>query len=176
MSEIRLADVRMSDAIVIGIGGNLGSDAEIRERFVRAREALTEIGHVRSAALYRTAPVGPKQPAFLNTAIALRPPDIQPAELLATLHEVERLLGRRREIEARWGPRTIDLDVLLWGSRMIDSPELRVPHPELARRKFALASLGDLLDEETTIPGIGPLGAALYRVREQGCERISETW
>ena len=70
---------------------------------------------MRSAPLYRTAPIGPAQPPFLNTAVRVRWPTRRPAELIATVLEIERMLGRDRRGEARWGPRTIDLDVLVWG-------------------------------------------------------------
>ena len=100
-------------SIAIGIGGNVGTEAEIIARFVLAREALMQLGTVRSASIYRTAPIGPAQPAFLNTAVLVRSPEMQPAELVATTQEIETLLGRDRAREVHWGPRTIDLD-LLW--------------------------------------------------------------
>ena len=100
------------DAVVIGLGGNVGGDAAIVERFRRAREAFAEIGDVRCAALYRTAPIGPAQAAFLNSALRVRWPDAIASEVMHTVLEIERLLGRDRRGEARWGPRTIDLDVL----------------------------------------------------------------
>ena len=74
----------------------------------RAREALVQLGDVRAASLYRTAPIGPVQPSFVNTAIRLEIADATPAELLATIRELERMLGRERSAEIRWGPRTID--------------------------------------------------------------------
>lgn len=165
-----------SEPIVIGVGGNVGSEEAIRERFDRARAALTVIGPVRSARLYRSAPIGPDQPAFLNTAVRLAAPDMQPGELIATLHEIERLLGRRRAGEARWGPRPIDLDVLVWGQRTIQTPELDVPHPRLAERKFALLPLIDLLGEGFVIAGRGAAGELARQVTAQACEEIAATW
>ncbi|HEY0481327.1 MAG TPA: 2-amino-4-hydroxy-6-hydroxymethyldihydropteridine diphosphokinase, partial [Kofleriaceae bacterium] len=106
-----------AEPIVIGLGGNVGTEAAIVERFDRAREALAALGassslgtssslgaprELRSARLYRSASIGPAQPAFLNTAVRVALADVQPAELIATLLEIERLLGRRREAEARW--------------------------------------------------------------------------
>lgn len=171
--------------VVIGLGGNVGSEAEILARFVHARAALTALGALRSAALYRTAaielprdpalPAGPASPAFLNSAVRVAF-DGQPGALIATLQELERLLGRARERETRWGPRTIDLDVLVWGDRRLDTPELEVPHPRLAERRFALAPLIDLLGEDFVIPGRGPAGALLRQVSTQGCAQIAETW
>ncbi len=164
----------MTEPIVIGLGGNLGDDAEIIERFRRARDAIAELGEVRSAPLYRSAPIGPAQPAYLNTALRLVMPDAIPGELMAALLEIERLLGRVRD--ARWGPRVIDLDVLVWGARVIESPELVVPHRELARRRFALEPLVALTGDDFEVPGVGRAGELLARVRDQQVEQIAETW
>jgi 2-amino-4-hydroxy-6-hydroxymethyldihydropteridine diphosphokinase len=162
------------EPVVIGVGGNVGTDAEIVERFRRAREALAVLGPVRSALLYRTAPVGPvEQPAFLNTAVSVRAADLQPSELIATVLEIERLLGRDRRQEMRWGPRPIDLDVLVWGSRTHRTPELEVPHPRLAERRFALAPLADLYPE-LVIPGHGPVASLLSRVADQPLELVGD--
>lgn len=166
----------VTEPVVIGLGGNLGGETAIVERFGHARGALGVLGAVRSAPLYRSAPVGPAQPAFLNTALRIALADAQPAELIATLLEIERLLGRTREREARWGPRTIDLDVLVWGARIVSTPELEVPHPRLADRKFALAPLVALLGEDFVVPGLGAAGARLHRVAAQSCDEIAATW
>ena len=162
--------------VVIGLGGNVGGEPAIRARFGDARAALEALGAIRSAPLYRSAPIGPAQPAFLNTAVALAYADGQPAELIATLLELERMLGRTREQEARWGPRAIDLDVLVWGDRIVQTPELWVPHPRLAERKFALAPLVALLGEGFEVPGLGPAGTLLGRVADQDCEEIAASW
>ncbi|MBL0218446.1 MAG: 2-amino-4-hydroxy-6-hydroxymethyldihydropteridine diphosphokinase [Myxococcales bacterium] len=161
--------------IVIGLGGNVGTEAEILERFRLAREALAALGTVRSAPLYRTAPLGPAQAAFYNTAVALVAPDVQPTELHAILLELERLLGRRREQEVRWGPRTLDLDVLVWGERVIRTPELEIPHPRLTERRFALAPLAELLGEDAVVLG-KPLSHWLATVHEQAVEHLASTW
>jgi 2-amino-4-hydroxy-6-hydroxymethyldihydropteridine diphosphokinase len=178
------------EPLVIGLGGNVGGEEAILERFRRARAALGALGEVRAAPLYRTAAItwppssgsgspaepAPAQPAFLNTAVRLRSADLSPAELLATLRELEHLLGRDRRGEARWGPRTIDLDVLVWGGRVLRSPELEVPHPRLAERRFALAPLAALLGEAFEIPGAGAAGALLARVRDQDVVELAPSW
>ena len=153
--------------IVIGFGGNVGGDAAIIERFQRAREALGELGPVRSAALYRTAPIGPAQPDFLNTAVAVALSDAIPSEVISTVLEIERLLGRDRLSEPRWGPRKIDLDVLVWDDRVIATPELEVPHPRLYERRFALQPLADLVAVEP---------ARLEAVADQQLELVSREW
>jgi 2-amino-4-hydroxy-6-hydroxymethyldihydropteridine diphosphokinase len=165
----------VTEPIIIGMGGNIGEHDAIVERFDRARAALGVLGTLRSAPLYRTAPLGPAQPAFLNSAVRLFT-DGTPAELIATTQEIERLLGRRRDREARWGPRTLDLDVLIWGARLVCTPELEVPHPRLGERKFALAPLVDLVGDSFSVPGLGAAGQLLARVAHQHCERIAESW
>jgi len=165
------------DPVVIGLGGNLGGEPAITQRFDRARAAIAELGAGRAARLYRSAPVGPDQPWFLNTAVSIALAGAQHGELIATLLEIERLLGRRRETEARWGPRPIDLDVLVWGARRIArAPELEVPHPRLAERRFALLPLIDLVGEDFVVPGAGPAGELARRVAGQPCDEIAATW
>jgi 2-amino-4-hydroxy-6-hydroxymethyldihydropteridine diphosphokinase len=164
--------------IVIGLGGNLGEYAAIVERFDRARSALAELaaGRATSARLYRSAPIGPDQPWFLNTAVRIAADDMQPAELIASLLEIERLLGRRRAGEARWGPRMIDLDVLVWGARTVTTDQLDVPHPRLAERRFALLPLIDVVGADFVVPGLGMAGELAARVADQACEEIAERW
>jgi 2-amino-4-hydroxy-6-hydroxymethyldihydropteridine diphosphokinase len=168
------------EPVVIGLGGNVGGEPAIAQRFDRARAAITALGSepggVRSARLYRSAPIGPDQPWFLNTAVRIALPDAQPGELIAALLEIERLLGRRRASEARWGPRPIDLDVLVWGARIVRAPELEVPHPRLAERRFALLPLIDLVGEDFVVPGAGPAGELARRVAGQACDEIAATW
>jgi 2-amino-4-hydroxy-6-hydroxymethyldihydropteridine diphosphokinase len=169
-----------ADAIVIGFGGNVGDRGAIVDRFVRAREALGKLGDVRSAALYQTAPLGPAQAAFLNTAVRLRAHDATAGELIETVLEIERLLGRVRDIETRWGPRPIDLDILVWGAhplRWDGPPPLEVPHPRLTERRFALRPLIDLLGAQVVIPGSGATAGELeQRVKLQAVEQLAETW
>ena len=163
------------DALVIGLGGNVGGEPAVIERFRRAREALAQLGDVRAAPLYRTAAIGPVQPAFVNTAVRVRYGDGTPAELIATVLEIERLLGRERLGEPRNGPRAIDLDVLLWGKRVVRTPELEVPHPRLFERRFALQPLADLFGDELALAGT-TVGALLRRVSGQTCEQIAASW
>ncbi len=133
----------------VGVGANLGD----REATIRAALAALP-GVVGVSTLRETDPVGVvDQPRFLNGAAALDT-ELAPRELLETLLTIERELGRERR--ERWGPRTIDLDLLLYGSETIDEPGLTVPHPLLHERRFALEPLLDL-DPELEIPGRGPV-------------------
>jgi 2-amino-4-hydroxy-6-hydroxymethyldihydropteridine diphosphokinase len=131
----------------VGVGANLGD----REATIRA--ALGALpGVVGVSELRETEPVGVvDQPPFLNGAVALET-ELGPRQLLETLLVVERELGRERR--ERRGPRTIDLDLLLYGDETIDEPGLTVPHPRLHERSFALEPLLDL-DPGLSIPGRG---------------------
>jgi len=137
----------------VGLGANLGD----REATIRA--ALAELpGLVAVSELRETDPVGVvDQPAFLNGAAALET-ELSARELLDALLALERELGRARR--ERWGPRTIDLDLLLYGEERIDEPGLTVPHPRLHERRFALEPLADL-DPELVVPGRGRVGDLL---------------
>jgi 2-amino-4-hydroxy-6-hydroxymethyldihydropteridine diphosphokinase len=167
----------VDDALVIGLGGNIGGEQAIVARFDRAREAFSQLGETRSAGLYRSAPVGLPQPMFLNSALRVRYAEATPRELISTVLELERLLGRERDNEQRGGPRTIDLDVLAWGPRIIDSPELAVPHPRLLERRFALMPIADLFGEDLVLPTAhASVGALLARLRTQEIEQIAASW
>jgi 2-amino-4-hydroxy-6-hydroxymethyldihydropteridine diphosphokinase len=152
--------------IVIGLGGNVGGDAAVLDRFARVRAALAAWGSVRGSVVVRTAPVGgpPGQPDFLNAAVAVAvdPPAPLPRELLAIVDEIERLLGRDRAREVRNGPRPIDLDVLLWGTRIFDEDGLAIPHPRLTGRRFALGPILDLFGDELVIPGTERTAREMY--------------
>ena len=131
----------------VGLGSNLGD----REETIRAALAALP-GVVAVSELRETDPVGVvDQPAFLNGAAALET-RLSPRELLDTLLAVEQQLGRERR--ERWGPRTIDLDLLLYGVETVSEPGLTVPHPRLHERRFALEPLVEL-DPELAIPGRG---------------------
>ena len=132
--------------VVVGVGSNLGG----REAALRCAGALLDARdgiEVRDlSAIYETEPLGPPQPRYLNAAFRLQTA-LSPPELLHVLLRTERRLGRHRVPDERWGPRSVDLD-LLWDERgPYESPVLRVPHPELVNRSFALAPLLDVAPE-----------------------------
>jgi 2-amino-4-hydroxy-6-hydroxymethyldihydropteridine diphosphokinase len=149
--------------VYIGLGSNLGErEATIR----RAIELLGAGGDIEVEAvssLRETDPVGYEdQPRFLNGAAALTT-YLTPQALLERLHEVERQLGRDRS-GPRFGPRTIDLDLLLYGDERIDEPGLEVPHPRLTERRFALEPLAEL-DVSLEVPGRGPIRDLLAELK-----------
>ncbi len=145
----------------VGLGANLG---EREETLRRAIELLDETDTVRVDAvseLRETDPVGVlDQPRFLNGAVAVET-ELTARELLDCLLAVESRLGRVRS--ERWGPRTVDLDLLVYGDEVVDEPGLRVPHPRLAERRFALEPLAELAPE-LVVPGRGRVKDLLYRL------------
>lgn len=132
----------------IAFGANLG------DKEGTLRRALKEVGHRiapvdRVSKSYCTEPLNPpelavgSQPDFLNAAFTFSSAD-EPHAVLAELLAIERLLGRDRSRTVRWGPRTIDLDILLVGELIIDEPDLVIPHPEMHKRDFVLRPLADI--------------------------------
>ena len=139
--------------VFVGLGSNLGD----REAAIRRASAL--IGARRLSAIVETEPWGlEEQPPFLN-AVAELDTELPPRALLDVLLEVERQLGRER-VGPRWGPRTIDLDLLVYGDQTIDEPGLVVPHPYLKERRFVLEPLAELAPG-LEIPGSGTVRALL---------------
>ena len=136
----------------VGLGANLGPREVTLLRAADLLAAADGVEVVAVAQLRETEPVGlVEQPPFLNSAIAIDT-SLQPRALLDLLLEIERSLGRVR-VE-RWGPRTIDLDLLVYGDERVDEKGLHVPHPRLHERRFALEPLAEL-DPELEIPGLG---------------------
>jgi 2-amino-4-hydroxy-6-hydroxymethyldihydropteridine diphosphokinase len=130
---------------VLGIGGNLGDRRAYLAGAVARLAAHPDILVMAVSPLYETPPWGKTdQPAFLNAAILVAT-QLTPRALLDAILAVEAGLGRRRN--ERWGPRVIDIDILLYGGRRVDEPGLRIPHPRLAERAFALRPLIDLLPD-----------------------------
>lgn len=168
------------DRLIVGLGGNQGDDTAVLARFAGAARALAAWGPVYASRVYRTAAIGPAQPDYLNAALALTvPEDLAASALLREVQTVEYALGRRRVAgEERWGPRVIDLDVLLWGTRVLRraGAPLLVPHPRLAQRRFALEPVLDLLGADTALPGAdATLGGALANLLADPAQRITRT-
>lgn len=138
----------------IGLGANLGDAADTLREAVEALDHREGITVREVSRFYRTPAWGREdQPDFIN-AVALLETSLTPRALLERLLAVETEFGRHRLDGERWGPRTLDLDLLLYGDAVIDEPGLRVPHPHLHERAFALVPLLDVLPE-ARIPGYG---------------------
>jgi len=147
----------------VGLGSNLGDREANLRRAVEELGALPGTAVVGVSRLLDTAPVGVRdQPRFLNGAVELDT-SLEPRELLNGLMSVERALGRDRAGVPKGGPRTIDLDLLLYGDAEIDEPGLEVPHPRLAERRFVLEPLADL-DPALEVPGRGAVETLLSKL------------
>jgi len=146
--------VTAPELVALGLGGNLGSPGEIEAVLRHALDRLGEsLGGLRVASLYRGAAVSPlPQPDFFNTA-AVGSTTLAPEMVLAIAKALELAAGRR--MGERFGPRPLDIDLLLFGGRRSATPELTLPHPRLAERRFVLAPLAEIVPELS----ISPLGA-----------------
>ena len=150
----------MTNAFV-GIGSNLGDREATLRHAIELLAAEEGIEVVAVSQLRETEPVGPvEQGPFLNGAVLVTT-QLPPRELLERLLVVEQRLGRVRK--ERFGPRTIDLDLLVYGEQVIDEPGLTIPHPRLHERRFALDPLADLAPD-LVIPGRGSISALLAKL------------
>ncbi len=155
---------------VLGLGGNIGDTRDLMREAIERLAQHPEIEVQQVSALYRTPPWGKTdQPPFLNAAIRIET-RFPPAALLAAVLDIEKGLGRERS--ERWGPRTIDIDILLYGKNAVDQPGLRIPHPRLTERAFALAPLVDVMPE-AEIAG-RPARKWLAESDRAGMERVGE--
>lgn len=142
----------------VGLGANLGPREITLLRAVDLLGATEGVDVLAVSQLRETEPVGvADQPPFLNGAVRIET-SLEPRALLDCLLAIERSLGRVRG--ERWGPRTLDLDLLVYGRESVDEPGLRVPHPRLHERRFALAPLAEL-DPDLVVPGVGRVSDAL---------------
>lgn len=140
----------MGASAYLGLGTNLGDRLGNLGRAVEGLAAQPGVRVVRSSRVYETDPLGgPSQPEYLNAVVEVET-DLTPLELLEACRRVEADLGRVR-VE-RWGPRTIDVDVLTYGDETIDQPDLVVPHPRMHERAFVLVPLAEL-DTDPPLPG-----------------------
>ncbi len=151
---------------LVGFGANLGDPADTLPRAVAA---CARLGTLRAVSpTYRTAPIGmTDQPDFLN-AVAMLETDLDPAGLLAGLHRIEAEFGRVRDV--RWGPRTLDLDLLWFDGVESDDPDLELPHPRAHEREFVLRPVVDIAPD-TMLRG-RTASAWLSQIDPQGVERV----
>ncbi|HEV2607904.1 MAG TPA: 2-amino-4-hydroxy-6-hydroxymethyldihydropteridine diphosphokinase [Xanthomonadaceae bacterium] len=156
----------------VGLGGNLGDVASTIEHALDALGGLPGTLVLRRSRLYRTPAWGmTAQPDFLNAA-ALLSTTLSADALLAELLRIELEAGRDRDMQSeRWGPRALDLDLLLYGDTVIAHPGLCVPHPRLHERAFVLVPLAEIAPD-ALVPGHGRVDALLKRVDAQGIEPL----
>jgi 2-amino-4-hydroxy-6-hydroxymethyldihydropteridine diphosphokinase len=152
----------------VGVGANLGDAAATVRSALQALADLPDTRLVASSSLYRSAPVEAIGPDFVN-AVAELQTTLAPLPLLLQLQRIEQAHGRVRN--GRNAPRTLDLDLLLHGTRVLDSDLLVLPHPRAHLRAFVLEPLAELAPA-LQLPGLGPIAAWRQRARDQAIERI----
>lgn len=156
----------------VGLGGNLGDAAATLQAAVNALRQWRDITVNRVSSLYCSPPLGPKdQPDYHNAVVELHTA-LSALGLLHGLQAIEQRFGRQRQ-GVRWGPRTLDLDLLLYADEEITTEELTVPHPGLRERAFVLYPLHEIAPE-LVLPGGERLSALLAQVPRQGLNRVSE--
>jgi 2-amino-4-hydroxy-6-hydroxymethyldihydropteridine diphosphokinase len=155
--------------VVLGLGGNVGERQAALAGAVEALRAHPAIEIIAASALYESEPWGlTDQQDFLNTAVRVAT-SLGPANLLAAILGIEVSLGRVRG--KKWGPRTIDIDILVFGDETIDTPGLTIPHPHLTERAFALAPLVDVMPEAMIKKR--PARQWLAQLESKGLKRIA---
>ena len=128
----------------VALGGNLGDCAATLAAAAERIDLLDGVRVTKRSSLIETEPVGPAgQPNYLNGCVEIET-TLSARELLARLQEIESVLGRDRHSEPRWGARSCDLDILLMGELIVDTPELTIPHPRLHERAFAVRPLAEI--------------------------------
>lgn len=160
-------------AACIGLGGNVGDARTILGDAVQALAALPDTRLVRMSRFYRTPAWGVTAQADFVNAVALLDTALAPRALLDALLDLERRFGRMRAEDGsdRWGPRTLDLDILLYGDHVVDEPGLRIPHPHLHERAFALLPLVDVAPD-AVIAGVGLARTALAALDADAIEAL----
>jgi len=156
----------------VGLGSNLNGPEDQVERAMAELDGLPGTRCVAKSRLYRSAPMGPAgQPDYIN-AVAKLETELAPQALLSALQGIEKAHGRTRGGE-RWGPRTLDLDILLYTDHCVDRPELQIPHSGIAERAFVLYPLQEVAGD-IEIPGHGLLSELLKNCSPEGLEPLND--
>ena len=160
-----------AEEVFIGLGSNLGDSVTIVE------EAMQAIGHIRNchlrarSSLYRSAPLGDiEQDDFINAVVRVDT-RLEPVDLMLELQAIEHAYYRNRETEQRWGPRTLDLDIILFGNRVCADSHLVIPHPEFAQRRFVLEPMLEI-DGDRFIAGFGSLSWLIEQAPTLAMQRL----
>jgi 2-amino-4-hydroxy-6-hydroxymethyldihydropteridine diphosphokinase len=159
-----------SRQIVLALGSNLGDRRDILQGCVDAIAAIPEVEVMAVSPVYETVPVGgPPQPDYLN-AVMLARTTLPSRVLLGRLHEIEAAFDRERSV--RWGPRTLDIDIITVAGEVSADPELTLPHPRAHERAFVLAPWNDV-DPDAVLPGRGPVATLLAAADRSGIRRAA---
>lgn len=159
--------------VYVGLGSNLEQPLQQIKQALQELDEIPRSRCLKRSSLYRSPPLGPPdQPEYIN-AVAELETTLEPEILLDQLQRIEQQHGRRREGE-RWGPRTLDLDLLLFGDRQLATSRLTVPHPGLCERAFVLYPLAEIAGFNLKIPGNDTLAEVLSQVSDAGLAKIDE--
>jgi 2-amino-4-hydroxy-6-hydroxymethyldihydropteridine diphosphokinase len=157
--------------VYIGLGSNLADPVSQVKSAIKALQLLQKSELKKVSSFYKSLPMGPaEQPDYIN-AVACMETILEPLELLDALLAIEQSQGRQRSAE-RWGPRTLDLDILLYGEKIITSERLKVPHSGLHERSFVLYPLHEIAPD-LDIPVHGPIAELLANCHSTGLERLA---
>lgn len=152
----------------IALGSNLGNSVSILQGAVTELHSHPQVRATACSSVYTTAPVGPPQPDYVNACLLLET-ELSPEELLRLMLRVEMQFGRvRRE---RWGPRLLDLDLLLYGDLVLTLPELQIPHPRMHERAFVLVPLSEIASDWTDPISGKTIGQIAAGVSHEGVKR-----
>ena len=156
----------------LGLGSNLQQPVAQLQQALKRLGETTGLEILKTSSFYRTPPWGDEQQDdFINSVVQIET-SLDPVALLGKLQSVENVMGRRRG-GRRWGPRIIDIDLLLYGDQQYQSDELEVPHPHMHKRAFVLVPLAEL-DANLEIPGRGAIGKFLQQLDCSGISRLGD--
>ncbi len=160
----------MPAKVYLGLGSNLNSPARQIKTALKAIAKLPGTQLVVCAPWYRSIAVGPgSQPRYINTVVAIDTV-LKPRTLLQVLQQIEQQQGRKRIV--RWGPRTLDIDILLYDRQALNTQQLKIPHPRLGERNFVLYPLADIAPN-LSLPNGTPLAKLLANCSPEGIVRLS---
>ncbi len=152
--------------VFVGLGSNLGDRQNFLTEALRRIANLFETEIVAFSSIYESEPIGyQNQDRFLNIVVQLST-NFEPKILLRETQKIENDLGRVRA--ARWGPRTIDIDILYWGRQVVSAPDLHIPHPEVERRRFVLTPLNEIAPQFEAPPHFNKVSQLLAEVSDSG--------
>lgn len=163
----------MPERVFIGLGSNLGDSPALLAAAVMRIGELPQTRCLQVSGLYRSpAWGGIEQPDYSNAVLEIAT-GLEPLELLYSLLAIERENGRNRQAEPRWGPRRLDCDILLFGQRLVQSPELTVPHPRMAERAFVLLPLAEIAPD-LLLPDLGAISSLIRHLQDLNLVRLEQ--
>jgi len=159
------------NTVFIGLGSNLDEPLSQLNKAIEQLNQLNSLSLINVSSFYRSSPMGPQdQPDYINAVVEVTT-NLTAEQLLDTLQNIENIQGRVRS--QRWGARTLDLDILLFGNEVINTERLIVPHSGISERNFVLYPLSDLVDSSFQIPKLGAINELLAACPMTGITRLS---